>query len=656
MTVTKPSSKLFSTEAKSSEDYHNIIRNEEKPLGDVEKKEFQAETKMLLQIVAKSLYSEKEVFVRELISNASDALEKVRYAALMGQELAVPDKPLEIHIAVDKFTRTFVIQDTGIGMTYEELTSNLGTIARSGSKAFMEEASKGNVDATSLIGQFGVGFYSAFMVADKLEVFTRSAIPGSKGYHWTSDGSGSYDIQEAEGVAEGTKIVVHLKPENLEFADCDRICDIIKKYSNFVGSPVFVEGKRVNTIEALWLQDPKKVGSGEHDEFYRFVAHSYDRPRFILHYRTDAPINLRCLLYFPEGKPGLFEMNRDTDTGISLYCKKVLIRHKAENILPKWLRFVKGVVDSEDIPLNLSRELLQESNEIRKVRTVLSNRIIRFLQGRMQKEPDSYEAFISSYGLFLKEGILTTGDQREKEEIARLLQYESSTTDAGVKVTLPEYCSRMKEGQSDIYYLAAPSRHLAESSAYFEALKKKDVEVLFCYEPYDELVLSTLRQYDGKNVTSVEKEMRKEPENVTLEDDSSKGATLTKRDGDALLSWLKGTLGHKVAKVVLTARLEKHPCVVTVEEMAAARHFVKTQFSQIPEANRYQLLQPQLEINPKHPVIVKLNGLRESNPRLATLVADQLFSNAMVAAGLVDDPRTALGSMNELLTLALEKH
>lgn len=321
---------------------------------------------MLLDIVARSLYSDKEVFIRELISNASDALEKFRYLSLTPEEtkkIIDPDRSLEIHISTDKHNRTLTIQDTGIGMTKDELNSNLGVIAKSGSKAFIEEF-KSKQSSENIIGQFGVGFYSAFMVADKVEVFTRSP-NDSEGYKWSSDGTGTYEIQPAEGVTPGTKIVLYLKADCREFSDEDTIKEIIKKYSNFVGSPLFLNGKKANIVQPLWLADPKTITSDQHKEFYRFISGSYDFPRYTLHYKTDVPLSIRALLYFPEGKPGLFEMSRETESGVALYCKKVLIKNKTDNILPKWLRFVKGVVDSEDIPLNLSRELLQNSSLIR---------------------------------------------------------------------------------------------------------------------------------------------------------------------------------------------------------------------------------------------------------------------------------------------------
>ncbi|KAK4317906.1 hypothetical protein Pmani_011043 [Petrolisthes manimaculis] len=622
--------------------------------GDVQSYEFQAETRMLLDIVAKSLYSEKEVFIRELISNASDAIEKARYLAIQGQALDSSEADMKIHITTDKYDKTITIQDSGIGMTKEELIQNLGIIARSGSKDFVKQLEEaGGADPQNIIGQFGVGFYSAFMVADKVEVFTRSRLPGSVGYCWSSDGGGKYTVEESEGVEPGTKIICHLKIAERQFSDEDTVSGVIKKYSSFVGSPVEVNGQRTNNIEPIWLQDPKEVSPEQHSEFYRYVGGSYDTPRYTLHYRIDAPIDLRCVLYVPEGKPGMFDMNREGQSSVALYCRRVLIMNKAENVIPKWLRFMKGVVDSEDIPLNLSRELLQDSALISRLRTVLQNRVIRFLFDKSRKDPEGYSKFFTDYGIFIKEGILSSTEQVEKEEIAKLVLYESSDKPVGEKVTLPEYIGRMKEDQKDIFYLAAPSRELAETSPYFEALKKKNVEVLFCYETYDEVVLMQLKEFSRKNIVSVEKEMRQDKNAVDF--DGAEGG-LMRSQANELMEWLKSLLAGRCWGVKATPRLESHPCAITVEEMASARHFVRTQFSQIPEESRYSLLQPQLEINPTHPIIVKLNSLRQSNPRLAELTAKQLFNNAMVVAGLVEDPRTVLSSMNELLQLALEKH
>uniref|UniRef100_A0A2A4K4C1 Heat shock protein 75 kDa, mitochondrial n=1 Tax=Heliothis virescens TaxID=7102 RepID=A0A2A4K4C1_HELVI len=635
--------------------------NESKEIlkGQSEKKEFQAETRMLLDIVARSLYSDKEVFIRELISNASDALEKFRYLTVSSAPDSVKlldlDRPLEIRISTDKLNRTITFQDTGIGMTKQELTDNLGTIARSGSKCFIEEIKKQGADqANSIIGQFGVGFYSAFMVADKIEVFTRSSLEGSPGYKWSSDGSGTYEIQEAEGVPTGCKLVVHLKTESREFADDDTVKNIIKKYSNFVSSPIFLNDEQVNQIKPLWLMEPKEVTQEQHIEFYKYISQSYDKPRYTLHYKTDVPLSIRAILYVPEGKPGLFELSRDSDVGVALYSRKILIKSKAENILPKWLRFVKGVVDSEDIPLNLSRELLQNNALIVKLKTVLTNRFLKFLIDMSNKNTVEYEAFYKEYSIFLKEGIVTSQSPIEKEEIAKLLRFESSKLPSGQRTSLSDYAARQKEDQRSVYYLAAPSRELAETSPYYESLKKRDVEVLFCYEMYDELVLLELKEFNSRKLVSIENDMQsktmEEPEDIIGSD------SLQQTQVDEVVKYLKSHLAGKVFDVKTTVKLESHPCVITVQEMAAARHFIRTQAQNLSEENRFALLRPHLEINVKHPIIKKLHKLLSSDPDLAKMVSEQLFSNAMVTAGLILDPRNLITHINDLLVKALDKH
>ncbi|CAH1163283.1 unnamed protein product [Phaedon cochleariae] len=653
--ISRADMRMLSTVVSPNEEEHNIIKDTERVIGESSKHEFQAETRMLLDIVARSLYSEKEVFIRELISNASDALEKFRYLTVAGNEGADKivefDRPLEIHISTDKHKCTLTIQDTGIGMTKDELLSNLGVIAKSGSKAFVEEMkAKQKSGDNNIIGQFGVGFYSAFMVANKVEVYSRVA--GKEGYKWASDGMGTFEIQSAEGVQCGTKIVLHLKTDCREFADEDTVKEVIKKYSNFVGSPLYLNGQKFNIVQPLWLTDPKSITTQQHDDFYRFISGSYDVPRYTLHYKTDVPISIRALLYFPEGKPGLFEMSRETESGVALYTKKILIKSKAENILPKWLRFIKGVVDSEDIPLNLSRELLQNSTLIKKLGDVLTARVLKFLQDQLKKDVDNYKKFYEDYGLFIKEGIITNHIQSQKEDAAHLLLFESSHEQPGKKVTLSNYIARASENRI-IFYLAAPSRTLAESSPYYESLKSKKQEVLFCYEPYDELVLMQLQQFKGYKLVSVEKDMRddKAANDLTnLGEDSLKRSEI-----NDLSNWIKDKLSGKVTSVIATTRLDSHPCVITVEEMAAARHFIRTQ-DNLPEDKKYALLQPQFEFNPRHPIIKKLFTLISTNPELAELLAKQLFANSMVGAGLVQDPRVLLVSMNDLLEKALNKH
>ncbi|XP_072273706.1 heat shock protein 75 kDa, mitochondrial [Pyxicephalus adspersus] len=632
---------------------HTIISDTESVQGSASKHEFQAETKKLLDIVARSLYSEKEVFIRELISNASDALEKLRHK-LLSQGNAFPE--MEIHLQTDSDKGTITIQDTGVGMTQEELVSNLGTIARSGSKAFLEALQNQADSSGKIIGQFGVGFYSAFMVADKVVVYSQSSEPESAGYCWTSDGSGVFELAEASGVRPGTKVVIHLKDECKEFATEDRVKEVVTKYSNFVSFPLYLNGKRINTLQALWMMDPKEIGEFQHEEFYRFIAQAYDKPRYTLHYKADAPLNIRSIFYVPEMKPSMFDVSRELGSSLALYSRKVLIQTKATDILPKWLRFLRGVVDSEDIPLNLSRELLQESALIRKLRDVLQKRLIKFFLDQCKKDPEKYSKFFEDYGLFIREGIVTTAEQDVKEDIGKLLRFESSALPSGQQTSLTEYCSRMQAGTRNIYYLCAPNRHLAEHSPYYEAMKKKQTEVLFCFEQFDELTLLHLREFDKKKLISVETDIVVDHYKEEKFEDSTASDKLSEKEAEDLMAWMRNGLGTRVANIKVTPRLDTHPAMITVLEMGAARHFLRTQQLAKTNEERAQLLQPTLEINTGHPLIKKLEQLKDKDQDLAKLLLDQVYENAMIAAGLNDDPRPMVGRLNELLTKALEKH
>ncbi|RXM33748.1 Heat shock protein 75 kDa, mitochondrial [Acipenser ruthenus] len=643
-----------SAETKEEEPLHTIISDTENIEGSFSKHEFQAETKKLLDIVARSLYSEKEVFIRELVSNGCDALEKLRHRLLSaGGE----SEPMEIHLQTDAEKGTFTIQDTGIGMSKEDLVSNLGTIARSGSKAFLEALQSQSDASSKIIGQFGVGFYSAFMVADRVEVYSQSAEPGSVGNKWSSDGSGVFEIAEASGVRTGTKIVLYLKDDCKEFASEDRVKGVVSKYSNFVSFPVFLNGRRLNTLQALWTMDPKEISEWQHEEFYRYVAQAYDKPRYTLHYRTDAPLNIRSIFYVPEMKPSMFDVSREMGSSVALYSRKVLIQTKATDILPKWLRFLRGVVDSEDIPLNLSRELLQESALIRKLSDVLQKRIIKFLVDQSRKEPEKYAKFFEDYGLFIREGVVTTAEQDVKEDIGKLLRFESSALPAGQTTSLQEYSSRMKAGTRNIHYLCAPNRHLAEHSPYYEAMRKKDMEVLFCFEQFDELTLLHLREFDKKKLISVETDIVVDHyKEEKYEDSKPESERLSQQQAEDLMAWMRNALGSRVTNIKVTPRLDTHPAMITVLEMGAARHFLRTQQLAKTSEERAQILQPTLEINAGHDLIKKLNELKDSDMELAQLLLDQIYDNAMIAAGLNDDPRPMVGRLNELLTKALQKH
>ncbi|XP_063790869.1 heat shock protein 75 kDa, mitochondrial [Pseudophryne corroboree] len=651
------SCRRYTTQTENKEEepvVHTIIADTESVQGSASKHEFQAETKKLLDIVARSLYSEKEVFIRELISNSSDALEKLRHK-LMLQGSVLPE--MEIHLQTDSEKGTITIQDTGVGMTEEELISNLGTIARSGSKAFLDTLQSQADTSGKIIGQFGVGFYSAFMVADKVVVFSQSSEPESTGYCWTSDGSGVFELAEASGVRPGTKVVIHLKEDCKEFASEDRVREVVTKYSNFVSAPLYLNGKRINTLQALWMMDPKEIGEWQHEEFYRFIAQAYDKPRYTLHYKADAPVNIRSIFYVPETKPSMFDVSRELGSSVALYSRKVLIQTKATDILPKWLRFLRGVVDSEDIPLNLSRELLQESALIRKLRDVLQNRLIKFFLDQSKKDPEKYSKFFQDYGLFIREGIVTTADQEVKEDIGKLLRFESSALPMGQQTNLSDYASRMQAGTRNIYYLCAPNRHLAEHSPYFEAMKQKHIEVLFCYEQFDELTMLHLREFDKKKLISLETDIVVDHyKEETFEDIRPASDRLPEKEAEDLMAWMRNGLANRVTNIKVTPRLDTHPAMITVLEMGAARHFLRTQQLAKTIEEQAQILQPTLEINTGHPLIKKLGQLKDTDQDLAKLLLEQIYDNAMIAAGLNDDPRPMVGRLNELLTKALDKH
>ncbi|CAL7945192.1 unnamed protein product [Xylocopa violacea] len=632
---------------------HNIIKDTEKSIGEGVKHEFQSETQMLLQIVAKSLYSDKEVFLRELISNASDALEKLRYIRLSDSKAAeiIGDRSLEIHIATDKQNRILTLQDTGIGMTRDELISNLGTIARSGSREFLkklkEKQDAGNT--SQIIGQFGVGFYSAFMVADKVEVFTKSYTENAEGLCWISDGSNSFKISNAEGVQPGTKIVIHLKPESREFSDDATINRLIAKYSNFIGSPIYVNGKRVNTIQPLWALDPKDITPLQHNEFYRFIGNCFDSPRFILHYTTDVPLSIRALLYFPTDARRPLDFTRGETCNVALYSRKILIQNKAENILPKWLRFVKGVVDSEDIPLNLSRELLQNSTLIGKLRDVLTTRVLTFLKERSQKQTEDYIKFYNDYCIFLKEGIASTHNQKEKEEIAKLLRFESSAAAPGELISLEDYCKRMPPDQKKIYYVIVPNRDLAENSPYYESLKKRNIEVLFSYKAHDDIVFITLKQFRSHDFTCIMEDID-EPDSK-----SDSPGIINQGEIDNLITHMKKVLSGKAYDIRTTTRLESHPCFVTVKDIASARYFTHTELHQLNNDMLYSMQRPSFKINPNHFIIKELCSLVNTDPKLADLIIKQIFINSMLEADLIKNPGKLPVAMNELLVAMLKK-
>mmetsp|Transcript_3756 Transcript_3756/g.6485 ORF Transcript_3756/g.6485 Transcript_3756/m.6485 type:complete len:747 (+) Transcript_3756:88-2328(+) len=649
-----------------------------------EEMEFQAETRQLLDIVTHSLYTDKEVFLRELVSNASDALEKLRHvqatgtiSGLGGDQESIP---LEIRITTDEASNTLTITDTGIGMTKEEMVSNLGTIARSGSKAFVHEMNlkAQGADPTTdvdpfgegIIGRFGVGFYSGFMVSDKVDVRSKSAGKVSNNETeiiesndepivWESTGTGKYSISAlSEDIRQdrGTSVVLHLKPELSQYSNETTIETILKKYSNFVGFPIFLNGNRVNTIDAIWLQEPKTVDEEKHSAFYKYVSHMHDEPLSTIHFRMDAPLDIKALFYIPSFHQEKYGMGR-MEPGVSLYSRKILIEAKSPDILPDWCRFIKGVVDSEDLPLSISREKPQDSALVGKMRKALTRKLISHLSKMMRKEPEKYkDEFYKEYNFFLKEGICQ--DFESQQQLSKLLYFETSKGMAGELVSLDEYVSKCPPEQNDIYYLFAPSRELALQSPYMETFLKSKREVIFIYSDIDDFVMANLKQFEGRNLLSADRSELNfkddddaEKDDKDSSDDSDVAKGLTSSEATDFCAWFQTTLASKVSKCKTTNRLSSSPAVITDNESGALRRMMRMVETSEggTSSNSMPLPKQTVEINPKHEIIVGIHRLKEKDPMLAEVLAEQVVDNCLVAAGLLDDGRTMLPRLNDLM-------
>ncbi len=604
-----------------------------------QKFEFQAEIKQLLDIVIHSLYTEKEIFVRELVSNASDALEKLRHTQLTEKEIFDDQLQLEINVTTDDKAKTITIQDFGIGMTREELVKNLGTIAHSGSKAFLKALGEGSQKNSNLIGQFGVGFYSAFMVAKSVKVYTHSYKAGEPGHVWTSDGSGSYEIEETDGQRRGAKIVIELKDDCADFAEDWKVKEILERYSAFVSFPINLNGKRINTVQALWLRSKNEIKDEEYTEFYKFQAHAYDEPRLRLHFSADAPLAINALLFVPKDNTEKLGLSR-LEPAVSLYCRKVLIDQKPKDILPEWLRFLKGVVDSEDLPLNISRETMQDKSLIEKLNKVITKRFLKFLEDEAKNRADAYHEFYKEFGHFLKEGAAL--DFTHKEQLTKLLRFESSLTEKGKTTSLADYVSRLGADQKEIYYLLGPNRASIESGPYLEGFKARNLEVLFCYEPVDEYVMNNVREFDGKKITAADHA------DVKLSDLPKPEGALSEDDVKKLTGWLKDTLGERVAEVKASDRLVDSPVLALNADKFMSPH-MRRMMKAMNREGADSPLRVNLEINPRHAVIKRLFEHHTANPDRAKLVAEQLLDNALISAGLLDDATAMVARLNKLL-------
>lgn len=612
--------------------------------------EFQAEAKKLLDIVIHSLYTEKDIFLRELISNAADALEKFRHQQLLEEEVFDADASLEINISVDEKDHTLTITDSGIGMTRDELEHNLGTIAHSGSKTFLTELSEGAQKDVSLIGQFGVGFYAAFMVATKVRVLSRSYHPDSDGHEWSSDGTGSYTLTPSSGLHRGTKIIIELKEDAYEYANDNAIKRIITQYSNFVPFPIKVTGEEVNTVQAVWTRSKNDIKDEEYTEFYKFIANAFDEPMTRLHFSADAPLAIKALLFVPETNTETMGFGR-MDPGVSLYCQKILIEQHSKDILPEWLRFVKGVIDSEDMPLNISRQALQDSALVAKIKKIITSRFLKNLGELAKNEPETYEKIWKEFGIFLKEG--ATSDFTHRDALAKLLRFESSAAEPEELISLADYVERMKEGQEDIYYINGPTRAAIETGPYIETFKRRDLEVLYTMEPIDDFVFTHLGEFDGKKLISADRADLRLPDlSDTKEKDADDAEKLENPVADSLTKWMKEVLGEKVKDVVVSSRLEESPAIIVNPDGM----FTSSMERVMRASNQEHIISGKnLEINTSHHLIMGLADMRVEDENFAKNLIEQLFDNAMIQAGLMIEPRSMVERSYEIMERALKK-
>lgn len=619
---------------------------------------FEAEVKQLLNLVAHALYSNKEIFLRELISNASDAADKLRYEALTDAALYEGDTELKIIIEVDKKSNTIVIRDNGIGMNRDEVIENLGTIAKSGTRAFREMLNAGKTDSSQLIGQFGVGFYSAFIVSDKVVVRTRRAgTTQDQGVYWESAGEGEYTIKNIEKATRGTEIVLYLKKEADEFLEDYRLRTIIKKYSDHILLPIMMpvmkteaEAKEtdsapeleiVNKASALWTLPKNEISQEQYENLYQDITHDFEKPLTWNHSKVEGKTEYISLLYIPTRAP--FDMwQRDQQRGLKLYVKHVFIMDDAEHFLPNYLRFVKGVIDSNDLPLNISRELLQSNQLTDQMRSGCVKKVLSMLEDMVSKEPEQYKAFWKEFGSVLKEG--PAEDFANKDRIAKLLRFSSTHDDNSEQnVSLADYLSRMPETQTKIYYITADSFTAAKNSPLLEVFRKKGIEVLLLSDRVDEWLVAHFPEFEGKQFQSVAKGK------LDLDDkeDKEKEAALKQEEQnlEAVLKQVKEILGDKIKEVRLTHRLIDSPACVVFDENDMGGHLARLMKA---AGQAMPASKPILELNPEHRIILRLKE-EQDETRFAQWT-HVLLSQALLAEGeQLEDPAAFVKQLNELL-------
>ncbi len=627
---------------------------------DQESFSFQAEVVQILDLMIHSLYINKEIFLRELISNASDAIDRLRFETFSRPELDQDEGPLQIRVGYDAGARTITVSDNGIGMSRQEVIDNIGTIAKSGTREFLQALTGDQRKDATLIGQFGVGFYSAFVVADRVTLTTRRAgLPAADGARWESDGRGEYTLETVDKPARGTEIVLHLREGEDEFASDYRLRTIIQKYSDHISLPIMMAPQPagaqadaaqpagetpVNRASALWARSKSEISDKDYTDFYRHLTNDIADPLAYLHSKIEGNYEYTLLLYIPSQAPfdlWLPESNR----GLKLHVRRVFVMEDTGQLMPMYLRFVRGVIDSGDLPLNISRELLQSSRVVDNIRSSAVKKVLRLLADMAEKEPGKYATFWKELGAVLKEGVVE--DYSNRDEIARLLRFSSTRSGADTEdVSLSDYAGRMKEGQEKIYYLIAPTLAAAASSPHLEAYRKKGIEVLLLGQPVDNWVVTSLREFEGKHLHSV---AQGDPDFGTLEDEAEQQAKEKASTEYAdLLGKLKAILAGQAFDVRVTTRLTTSPaCIVANEPEIDFNLMRRMRGSGVPS-------EPVLEINPEHPLVRRLNR-DTGDPRLDAW-AHVLWNQAVLTLGArIDDPAAFVSQLNDLLVALAEK-
>ena len=601
---------------------------------------FRAEVKQLLNILAHSLYTDREIFLRELISNASDALYRVQFEMLTNQDVRDPDLELAIRVDVDEQAKTITVSDTGIGMTREELIENLGTIAQSGARALMERLEA--AQRSEIIGQFGVGFYSSFVVAEEVTVISRSYRKDAEAAQWRASGGDTFTVGPAERAERGTTVILKLKEDAAEFASPWRIKQIIKRHSDYVAFPIYVGGERVNQQTALWRLPPRQVEAQQYNEFYRQLTLDYNEPLLHLHLSTEAPVDIHAILFVPAKRErGIIE--RRTEGRIRLYSRKVLIQEEARDLLPAYYRFVEGVVDSEDLPLNISRETVQSSQTVGRIRKTLTGRLTRELAELAEKDPQKYATFWNEFGVFIKEGIAT--DPAARADLLPLLRFHTTKSDDGLS-SLAEYKSRMAEGQQEIYYVLAGDLASARHSPHLEALDERGLEALLLVDVMDSFMLTGLREYEGLKLRNVDDPNLHLPGQAQPD-----AAAISDESFGRLVARAKEVLGERVTAVRASHILRSSPARLVSPENTPNREMERVQ--RMLDRN-YKVPPKILELNRSHALIADLARLideRPADPLIAAII-EQLYDSALLIEGLHPNPADMVGRIQLLMEAA----